>query len=389
MKLFVINAGSSTLKFQLYEMPKGDVLASGNIERIGTNESFAVIKYSGKKDKIQTLILDHKEGVDFVLKALIERNIISSAKQIKAIGHRTVSAGSTYHTPTLVTDEVIENLKDSIDFAPLHIPGTLKGVEACKELNVPNVLVFDTGFHFDMPKVASTYAIKKEDSEKFQIRRYGAHGLSHEYSAKQVEKLVGKKFKLINCHLGSGASICAIKDGKCQDTSMGLTPLEGLVMGTRCGDIDPSLVSFLCAKKGMNVDQITKYLTNECGIKGLFGSNDMRDVEDKYFEDENAKLAQDIFVYRVVKYIGSYSAVLNGVDVINFTAGIGEHSPLTRKLVCDSLGYLGVELDQEKNNKAFGGAIEEISTKNSKVKVFVIPADEEIVIAKATYDLVK
>lgn len=389
MKLFVINAGSSSLKFQLYDMPKGDVLASGNIERIGTSESFAVIKYSGKKEKVETLILDHKEGVDFILKALIERNIISSAKEIKAIGHRTVSAGSTYHTPTLVNDEVLEKLKDSIDFAPLHIPGTLKGVEACKELNVPNVLVFDTGFHFDMPEVASTYAIKKEDIEKYQIRRYGAHGLSHDYSAKQVEKLVGKKFKLINCHLGSGASICAIKDGQCQDTSMGLTPLEGLVMGTRCGDIDPSLISFLCDKKGMNVAEVTKYLTNECGIKGLCGSNDMRDVEEKYNESEDARLALDVFAYRVIKYVGAYSAVLNGVDVINFTAGIGEHSPIIRKMICDNLSYLGVELDEEKNDKAFGGAIEEISTQNSKVKVFVIPADEEIVIANATYDLVK
>ncbi len=385
MKLFVVNAGSSSLKFQLYNMPEEEVLVSGGIERLGQPNSFYTIKLNGKKDKVETPIKTHKDGVEIIVKALTERGIIKDVSEIKAVGHRFVHGASLYNKPTLVTDEVVEKAKTLIDFAPLHNPGCLMGIEACKFLNVPNVLVFDTAFHQTMPKVAYTYGIKKEDAEKYGIRRYGFHGLSHQYSAEEVAKRYGD-VKLVNCHLGSGASICAINAGKSVDTSMGLTPLEGLVMSTRSGDIDPSIIGFICDKKGWTVSQTLSYLTNEGGLKGVCGSMDMRDVEaGAAAGDEDCKLALDMFVYRVAKYVGAYASVLGGVDVINFTAGIGERGPLERKMICDKLKYLGVEIDDAKNQ----AGEEEISTANSKVKVCVIPTDEEIIIARATYGLVK
>ena len=384
MKLFVVNAGSTTLKFQLYNMPEEEVLVSGGVERLGQQNSFYTIKLNGKKDKVEKFIKDHKEAVDVVVEELINRGVIKSASEIKAVGHRVVSGAYVYNKPTLVTDEVIETLKSLIDFAPLHIPGSLNGIEACKTLNVPNVLVFDTAFHATMPKVAYTYAIKKEDAEKFHIRRYGAHGMSHQYCAEEVAKRYGD-VKLINCHLGGGASITAVENGVCKDTSMGQTPLEGLVMGTRSGDIDASIVGYLADKKGMTAGEVVSYLTNECGLKGICGSSDMRDVEGGRETNEDCKLALDMFVYRVAKYVGAYASVLGGVDVINFTAGIGERGPLERKMVCDKLKYLGVEIDDAKNQ----AGEEEISTPSSKVKVCVIPTDEEIIIARATYGLVK
>lgn len=386
MKLLVINAGSSTLKFQIYKMPDAEILASGNIERIATKKSFFTLKTNEEKQRIDEYIANHKEGVNFAIKNLIKNNIIKDKSEIKAVGHRTVSGAYLYNQPTLVTDKVISDIKGIIDFAPLHLPGTLMGIEACQSLNVPNVLVFDTGFHSTIPKVAYTYALKKEDIEKYHIRKYGFHGQSHQYVTEEITKLFGTNLKLINCHLGSGASIAAIKNGKCQDTSMGLTPLEGLVMGTRCGDIDPSIVGYLAVKKGQTAEEVIKYLTNECGLKGLYGSADMRDVNNAMSTNSDAKLAMDVFVYRIVKYIGSYVAVLNGVDIISFTAGIGEKDPLVRKLVCEKLTYLGVEIDEEKNAKAFNNGVQEISKKGSKVKVMVVPTDEEIVIAKATYN---
>ena len=329
-------------------------------------------------------------AIKLVLDALTnpEYGVIDKVDEIAAVGHRAVAGGEYFTHSTLVDDTAREHIRDIVELAPLHMPACLMGIDACRAVmpNVPHVAVFDTSFHSTMPDVAKLYGIDYKDYMSLKIRRYGAHGISHKYISEEAAKIMGtKNFKLIVCHLGNGASLSAVKDGKCMDTSMGFTPLEGLIMGTRSGDIDPSVVQFLCSKKGWDVNQAISYLNKDCGVKGISGvSSDFRDlVAAEEAGNERAKLAIDMFAYRVKKYIGAYAAVLNGVDMIVFTAGIGEHTPEVRERVLDGLDYLGVDYDSKANWDPQGEVVR-LSTDKSKVKVYIIPTNEELVIARET-----
>lgn len=390
MKVLVINSGSSSLKYRLIEMENEEVLAKGVADRIGVGNSF--LKHTGKKSVvIDQDMPNHEVAVKAVLAALTnpEYGVIMDASEISAVGHRAVAGGEYFTHSTLVTDKVREQIRDIIELAPLHMPACLMGIDACREVmpSVPHVVVFDTSFHSTMPDVAKLYGIDYTDYQTLKIRRYGAHGTSHKYISEVAAKIMGtKNFKLIVCHLGNGASLSAVKDGKCMDTSMGFTPLEGLIMGTRSGDIDPSVVQYLCNKKGWDISQAINYLNKNCGVKGISGvSSDFRDLT-AAAEQGNARsqLAIDMFAYRVKKYIGAYAAVMDGVDMIVFTAGIGEHTPEVRERVLTGLTYLGVDFDNELNYNCEVGDGIELSTKKSKVKVYIIPTDEEVVIARET-----
>lgn len=390
MKVLVINSGSSSLKYRLIEMDDESVLAKGVADRIGIGNSF--LKHSGAKDVVLDLDMpNHAVAIRLVLNALTnpEYGVIKSATEISAVGHRAVAGGEYFTHSTFITDAVREQIKEIIELAPLHMPACLMGIDACREVmpDIPHVAVFDTSFHSTMPDVAKLYGIDYDDYRNLKIRRYGAHGTSHKYITDEVTKLMGtKKLKLVVCHLGNGASLSAVKDGQCVDTTMGFTPLEGLIMGTRSGDIDPSVVQYLCNKKGWDVSQAINYLNNDCGVKGISGvSSDFRDlVAAAEHGNSRALLAIDMFSYRVKKYIGAYAAVMNGVDVIAFTAGIGEHTPQVRERVLTGLDYLGVDFDNKLNYAYKSDGIIELSTKRSKVKVFIIPTDEEVVIARDT-----
>ena len=389
MKILVINSGSSSLKYRLIEMTDESVLAKGVADRIGIGNSF--LKHSGSKEvKIEQDMPNHEVAIKLVLSALTnpEYGVIKSADEIAAVGHRTVAGGEYFTHSTLITDTVRDQLKELVELAPIHMPACLMGMDACREVmpNVPHVAVFDTSFHSTMPDVAKLYGIDYTDYQTLKIRRYGFHGISHKYIAEEATKIMGKKdFNLVVCHLGNGASLSAVKNGKCVDTTMGFTPLEGLIMGTRCGDIDPSVVQFLCNKKGWDVSQAINYLNKSCGVKGISGvSSDFRDlVAAAEHGNTRAQLAIDMFSYKVKKYIGAYAAVMDGVDMIVFTAGIGEHTPEVRERVLNGLSYLGVEYDEKLNYTCGSGDIE-LSTANSKVKVYIIPTDEEVVIARET-----
>lgn len=390
MKVLVINSGSSSLKYRLIEMENEEVLAKGVADRIGVGNSF--LKHTGKKSVvIDQDMPNHEVAVKAVLAALTnpEYGVIKDASEISAVGHRAVAGGEYFTHSTLVTDKVREQIRDIIELAPLHMPACLMGIDACREVmpSVPHVVVFDTSFHSTMPDVAKLYGIDYTDYQTLKIRRYGAHGTSHKYISEVAAKIMGtKNFKLIVCHLGNGASLSAVKDGKCMDTSMGFTPLEGLIMGTRSGDIDPSVVQYLCNKKGWDISQAINYLNKNCGVKGISGvSSDFRDLTAAAEQgNARAQLAIDMFAYRVKKYIGAYAAVMDGVDMIVFTAGIGEHTPEVRERVLTGLTYLGVDFDNELNYNCEMGDGIELSTKKSKVKVYIIPTDEEVVIARET-----
>ncbi|HIV63830.1 MAG TPA: acetate kinase [Firmicutes bacterium] len=390
MKVLVINSGSSSLKYRLIEMENEEVLAKGVADRIGVGNSF--LKHTGKKSVvIDQDMPNHEVAVKAVLAALTnpEYGVIKDASEISAVGHRAVAGGEYFTHSTLVTDKVREQIRDIIELAPLHMPACLMGIDACREVmpSVPHVVVFDTSFHSTMPDVAKLYGIDYTDYQTLKIRRYGAHGTSHKYISEVAAKIMGtKNFKLIVCHLGNGASLSAVKDGKCMDTSMGFTPLEGLIMGTRSGDIDPSVVQYLCNKKGWDISQAINYLNKNCGVKGISGvSSDFRDLTAAAEQgNARAQLAIDMFAYRVKKYIGAYAAVMDGVDMIVFTAGIGEHTPEVRERVLTGLTYLGVDFDNELNYNCEVGDGIELSTKKSKVKVYIIPTDEEVVIARET-----
>ncbi len=395
MKVLVINSGSSSLKYRLIEMDDESVLAKGVADRIGIGNSF--LKHSGsKKVVIENDMPNHAVAIKLVLDALTnpEYGVIKDAGEISAVGHRAVAGGEYFTHSTLITDAVREQIKEIIELAPLHMPACLMGIDACREVmpNIPHVAVFDTSFHSTMPDVAKLYGIDYDDYRNLKIRRYGAHGTSHKYITDEAAKLMGtKNMKLVVCHLGNGASLSAVKDGKCLDTTMGFTPLEGLIMGTRCGDIDPSVVQYLCNKKGWDVSQAINYFNKDCGVKGISGvSSDFRDlVAAAEHGNARAQLAIDMFSYRVKKYIGAYAAVMNGVDMIAFTAGIGEHTPEVRERVLTGLEYLGVEFDNKLNFDYKADGIAELSTKKSKVKVFIIPTDEEVVIARDTLAVAK
>ncbi len=396
MKVLVINSGSSSLKYQLIDMETEAVIAKGGCERIGIEGSNLKHKAKGKEIVIQQAMPDHTVAVSLVLKALTdaEYGVITSMEEIDAVGHRAVASGEVFKAPTLVTDESIAKMEELSDLAPLHNPPAIVGVKACRAAmpNTPMAFVFDTSFHFTMPEYAYMYAIDYEDYQKYSIRRYGFHGTSHKFVSQEAAKYLGKKpedLKIITCHLGNGSSITAVKGGKSIDTSMGFTPLAGLPMGTRTGDIDPAVVEYLAQKKGLTLSETINYLNKKGGVAGISGvSNDFRDLRaarDK--GNKRAALALDMFYYACKKYIGAYTAAMNGVDCIVFTAGVGENTPCLIETVCSDMDYIGLEIDKEKNNTPNNGQIRDVTGKNSKVKVLIIPTNEELVIARETVEL--
>lgn len=398
MKVLVINAGSSSLKFQLFDMNNEKVIAKGNCEKIGLEGSFIGYKTKGDKKEVMVKMPDHKVAVQKVFEVLTNKNdgVIKSVDEISAVGHRFVHGGWLFDESVVLTEEILDKLSMLTDLSPLHVHGNMAGIRGCQAVmpNVPHVLVFDTAFHATMPAKAYMYGINYEDYEKYHIRKYGFHGTSHRFVTQEVAKLLKKKpedLKVITVHLGNGSSITAVDHGKSVDTTMGLTPLEGLIMGTRSGDLDPSVVSYLAEKKSMTASEVVNYLNKKSGIAGISGvSSDMRELNAAIKEgNERARLALDMLIYRVKKYIGSYMAVLGGADAIVFTGGIGENQEDLREEALAGMEYCGIKIDVKKNNSLPRGTVEEISTKSSKVKVFRIPTDEELMIARDTKRLVE
>ena len=398
MKILVLNCGSSSIKYKLYNMDDESVLAQGGVERIGIDNAFIQVKLpDGTKKKIMRDLPTHKEGVQLVFECLTDPEIgaIKRLDEIDAVGHRIVQGGDIFNKSCIVTPEVEKGIESLIDLAPVHNKGHLAGIRAVDHLlpNTPQVTVFDNAFHSTMPDYAYLYAVPYEIYTKYHVRRYGFHGTSHRYVSHRVAELEGKDIKdlkIITCHIGNGASVAAIKDGKVVDTSMGLTPLAGLMMGSRSGDIDPSAVTYIMEKLHMQPQEMAEYLNKKSGVLGISGvSSDMRDVEKATKEgNKMAQLALTMYDYRIKKYIGSYAAVLNGVDVIVFTAGVGENQASMREGATNGPDYLGVKIDKELNNTVHGTETK-ISTPDSKVSVWVVPTDEEIVIARDTKDLVE
>jgi len=393
MKILVLNCGSSSLKYQLIDMNTEQAAVQGLVERIGIAGSRLVFKLDEKIEVLQD-IPNHDVAVKLVLDSLIEYKIVGDIKEIAATGHRVVHGGEHFTKSAIVTDEVKKAISECVALAPLHNPANLIGIEVCEKLmpNVPQVAVFDTAFHQTMPDKAYLYAIPYNLYEKYKVRKYGFHGTSHKYvtarAAAMLDKPV-KDLKIVTCHLGNGASVCAVNGGESVDTSMGLTPLEGLVMGTRSGDMDPAAVSFIMEKEGLDAKQMENLLNKESGVLGVSGvSSDFRDIEAAIEEgNARAKTALDMFHYRVAKYIGSYAAAMNGLDAVVFTAGVGENAATTRAAICEYLGYLGVAVDNEKNNVR--GIEADFTTDSSKVRALVIPTNEELVIARDTLELCK
>ena len=392
MKVLVVNCGSSSLKYQLFNMEDESVLAKGLVDRIGLDGSVLNHQPTGKpKVPLTAEIKNHTIAIKMVLEALAhpEHGVVSSIEEIDAIGHRVVHGAEKFSDSVLISPAVLAALDEFTELAPLHNPPNISGINACADIlpNVPQVGVFDTAFHQTMPKHAFLYGIPYEAYKKYGVRRYGFHGTSHKYVSQRAAEMMGdhmSNLRIITCHLGNGASITAIKNGKSIDTSMGFTPLEGLVMGTRCGDIDPAIPPYLMRKEGMTPDEVDTYLNKKSGVLGLSGlSSDFRDLEEAADKgNERAQLAIDVFAYTVRKYIGSYAAAMGGVDAIVFTAGLGENSPRMRDQICNGLEFLGTRVDAAKN--AGRGKEQEISVDGSKVKIFVIPTNEELVIARDT-----
>ena len=393
MKILVINAGSSSLKYQLINNETEEVLAKGTVERIGIKGGKLTHKAGGKEFVIEKEIKDHTQAIQLVLNELIdgEAGVIKSMDEIDAVGHRVVASGEAFKKTTLVTDEVMKTMDEIAELAPLHNPAAILGVNACRAV-MPDkkmALVFDTSFHATMPDYTYLYAIDYDDYKTYQVRKYGAHGTSHKYVSQAAAEYLGKKpeeLKIITCHLGNGSSISAVDGGKCIDTSMGFTPLAGVPMGTRSGDIDAAAVEFLCRKKGMNIHDGLTYLNKKCGMLGVSGvSSDYRDLTAAAKEGNyRAQLALNMFSYACKKYVGSYMAALGGLDVIVFTAGVGENTPHIRASILKDMEFFGIEIDEAKNNYKNDGAIHEISKDGSRVKVLVIPTNEELVIARET-----
>ena len=395
MKILVLNCGSSSIKYALYNMDDKSVMTSGGAERVGLDGAFVKVKLAnGEKKQIMHDIPEHTEGVKFILSLLTdpEIGVIKSLDEIDAVGHRMVHGGEKFNKSVILTDEVLKAFEECSDLAPLHNPANLKGVNAVKELmpGLPQVGVFDTAFHQTMPKQAYMYALPYRLYKQYGVRRYGFHGTSHRYVSQRVCEFLDvnpKGKRIITCHIGNGASIAAIMDGQCVDTSMGLTPLEGLMMGTRAGDVDGGAITFLAKKLDLDADGMSNLLNKQSGVLGITGeSSDMRDVENAAANgDERAQLALDMYFYRIKKYIGAYAAAMGGVDIIVFTAGVGENQAGMREEVCKGLEFLGVKFDASKNN--FRGEERVISADDSKVTVCVIPTDEELMIATDTMNL--
>lgn len=397
MKILVINCGSSSLKYQLIDSETEQWVAKGLCERIGIDGSQIVYQLAGgQKEVTVSPMANHTDAIQLVLDALTnaKTGAIKDLSEIDAVGHRVVHGGEKFTSSAVINADVIEAIKECNDLAPLHNPANLIGIDACQKLmpGVPMVAVFDTAFHQTMPQEAYMYGIPYSYYENYKIRRYGFHGTSHSFVSKKVAEDLGKKpedLKIIVCHLGNGASVSAVKNGKCVDTSMGLTPLEGLIMGTRSGDLDPAIIEFIAQKENKSVSEVLNILNKKSGVYGLSNnmSSDFRDIENAYFAgDEMAIMTMKTYAYRVAKYVGAYTAAMNGVDAIAFTAGVGENGPLVRSLVCSYLGYLGIELDEEQNNKRGDDTV--ISTPDSKVTVMFVPTNEELAIARETLALI-
>jgi len=398
MKVLVLNAGSSTVKYQIIDMDNEKVLAKGLCERIGIDGRHTH-KVNGESIKTDKKMDNHLEAIKEVLKIVVDEKVgvVKDLSEIGAVGHRVLHGGEIYKESVLINEEVMANLKELIPLGPLHQPANIQGIEACQELmpGVPQVAVFDTSFHATMPDYAFRYAIPKEAYTKWAIRKYGFHGTSHKFISSELERIMGKKGRFIICHVGNGASVSAVKDGKCQDTSMGYTPLEGLIMGSRSGDVDPAILERIMNETGMDIKQTINYLNKKSGLLGVSQvSEDMRDLENIIFSGEkseradDSKLAINMHAYRVRKYIGSYMAVLGGCDAIAFTAGVGENGNEYREQVLAGLEDLGIKLDKNRNGKDFKrGEVNLISADDSKVKVYVIPTDEELTIARDTIKL--
>ena len=396
MKVLVINSGSSSLKYQLIDMSTEGVIAKGTCERIGINGSKLTHKAKGQEFVYEQAMPDHNVAVSLVLQALTaeDSGVIASMDEIEAVGHRAVASGEVFKKTTLVTEETMAQMEELCDLAPLHNPAALIGVKACRAAmpKTPMAFVFDTSFHFTMPDYAYMYAIDYADYEKYKIRRYGFHGTSHKFVSQEAAKYLGKnpeELKIITCHLGNGSSITAVDGGKSVDTSMGFTPLAGVPMGTRSGDIDCAAAEYLAKKNGWDISEVLTYLNKKCGVAGVSGvSSDFRDLTAARDNgNPRAKLALDMFTYACKKYVGAYAAAMNGVDCIVFTAGVGENTPCVREAICDNMQYLGLEIDKEKNLEKNNGAIRDVSGKNSKVKILIIPTNEELVIARETVEL--
>ena len=395
MKILVINSGSSSIKYQLIDMTDESVLAVGLVERIGINGSRLEQEVGEKEYVIEQDIPDHEVGMELVIETLTdpENGVIDNVDEIDGVGHRVVQGGKYFDKSVKVTEDVKDKISECAELAPLHNPAHLVGINVCEELmpEIDQVVTFDSAFHQSMSEEVYMYALPYEYYEKYNIRRYGAHGTSHKYVAKIAAEEMGKDFddsKIITCHLGNGASVTAVKNGKSYDTSMGLTPLEGLVMGTRCGDVDPAAVPFIMDKENLSPQEMDDVMNNESGLLGVSGvSSDSRDVEDAAADgNHRAQLALDMFNYRVKKYIGAYTAAMNGVDAVVFTAGIGENGIEIREDICEDLDYLGIKIDSEKNKVR--GELTDISAEDSDVKVYLIPTNEELVIARDTMDIV-
>ena len=398
MKILILNAGSSSVKYQLINMDDHSVVASGLIEQIGESMSAAKIKYNDKDGNEQKIehklpIPNHEVALKLLSSLLVESNVIRSLNELDGIGHRVVQGGASFREPVLVNEWVTSEIERLIPLAPLHNPGHLAGIKVSLEQSpsVPQVVVFDTAFHATLPQYAYMYAIPYHYFEELRIRRYGFHGTSHKFIVKEAAKFLNKEASSLNAitlHLGNGASVCAVENGKSVDTSMGLTPLEGLMMGTRSGDIDPAVLFYLARKEGLDVEALDKLVNKESGLKGICGNNDMREVH-QMAEDgnEKAQLALDMFTYRIKKYIGAYSAVLNRVDCIIFTGGIGENDDEVRLNSCQNLSHLGIEIDVQRNKGRFSKPTL-ISSDNSRVKILVIPTNEELEIALQTQEVI-
>ena len=392
MKIISINAGSSSLKFSLFDMSDESVISSGNFERIGIDGSFYTIKYNGDKISQDVELNTHTDAVKILFDKLISLGVIKSLDEIDGVGHRIVHGGSKYSTSVLVDDKVISDINECKDFAPLHNPAHILGINAFREIlpEVPMSVVFDTAFHQSMDEVSYLYPVPYGWYNNYQVRKYGAHGTSHKYITEAVKDILGKDdFKLISCHIGNGGSICAIKDMKCVDTSMGFTPLAGIMMGTRSGDVDPSVIPYVMEKEGKNASEIIDDLNKKSGLIGLSEfSSDMRDIVSRCEEgDTKAILAKDKYVRRVVDYISQYYVLLGGADIIVFTAGVGENNIPIRSEICEKLSCLGIKIDPQKNDVR--GETVKISSDDSSVLVYVIPTDEELMIARETLNLIK
>ena len=398
MKILVLNSGSSSLKYQLLDMDTEKVLAKGNYERIGIGGSFVTHKVGKEKYTYEKDVKNHEEAISFVMEQFTdkEHGVISSLDEINAIGHRVVHGGEKFNKSVIITEEVKNTIRDCIELAPLHNPAALTGIEACEKVmpGKPNVAVFDTAFHQTIPEERYIYPIPYEYYEKYRIRKYGFHGTSHKYVSRRIAEILGKPvedLKIINCHLGQGASLCAIEGEKSVDTSMGFTPLAGIAMGTRSGDLDPSIVTYLMKKENLTPDEMEKILNKQSGLLGISGlSADNRDllasIQNQDEHSKRAKMAMETYCYIIAQYIAKYTVAMNGVDVITFAGGVGERGPDERKMICDHLSFMGVELDEEANKVK--AEEKQISSSNSKVAVWIVPTEEELMIARDTVALI-